>query len=74
MSSVSGQHYISLQTPRDFQSFFPVFLSLTSDGYPFILSPNLSPNAWWLLQGLRGLHQDAVEDLRDSNTDHEGKT
>jgi hypothetical protein len=50
------------------------FLSLTSDGYLFILSPNLSPNAWWLLQGLQRLHQDAVDDLQDSNTDREGET
>jgi hypothetical protein len=58
---------------------FPVisslcFLSLTTDGRPFILSPHLSPNAWWLSQGLWQLHQDAVEDLRDSNTDREGET
>jgi len=39
ISSVLGRHYISLQIPRDFQSIFLHFFSLTTDGCPFILTP-----------------------------------
>ena len=39
VSLVLGRHYTSLQIPRDSQSIFLCFLSLTTDGYPLNLSP-----------------------------------
>ncbi len=56
ISSILGRHYISLQIPKDFQSIFLRFLSLTTDGCLFILSPTLPPNAWWLFWGQYWLH------------------
>ena len=35
------------------------FLSPTSNGCPFILSPNIPSNAWWLFGGLQQSYQDA---------------
>ncbi len=73
ISSILGWHYISWQTPRDFKSIFLCFLTLTTDRCPFILSPTLPPNAWWLFWGQYWLHQDAVDNLCDSNTINEGE-
>lgn len=73
VSLVLGQHYTSLQIPRDSQSIFLCFLSLPTDRCPFILSPTLPPNSWWSFWGQYWLHQDAVDNLWVSNTIYEGE-